>query len=111
MSPSLLTPTGLVPRTMRQRRAENISEGGLHLVVQQRTVVPAPVLGAIQAKCANPECTTVWRSRQIPEAGVRSGVVSERMGHASPELTLHRYSHVMPGMLREPADDCEGGEV
>ncbi len=32
------------------------------------------------------------------------GVVSERLGHASPEFTLHRYSHVMPGMQREAAD-------
>jgi integrase len=38
------------------------------------------------------------------KAGVPIGVVSERLGHASPEFTLHRYSHVMPGMQREAAD-------
>ena len=38
------------------------------------------------------------------KAGVSIGVVSERLGHASPEFTLHRYSHVMPGMQREAAD-------
>jgi integrase len=38
------------------------------------------------------------------KAGVPIGVVSERLGHASPEFTLHRYSHVMPGMSREAAD-------
>ena len=32
------------------------------------------------------------------KAGLPIGVVSERLGHASPEFTLHRYSHVMPGM-------------
>jgi integrase len=36
--------------------------------------------------------------------GVPIGVVSERLGHASPEFTLHRYSHVMPGMQREAAN-------
>ena len=29
------------------------------------------------------------------KAGVPIGVVSERLGHASPEFTLHRYSHGM----------------
>ena len=38
------------------------------------------------------------------KAGVPIGVVSERLGHASPEFTLHRYAHVMPGMQREAAD-------
>ena len=26
------------------------------------------------------------------------------LNHASPEFTLHPYSHVMPGMQREAAD-------
>ena len=38
------------------------------------------------------------------KAGVPIGVVSERLGHASPDFTLHRYAHVMPGMQREAAD-------
>lgn len=38
------------------------------------------------------------------KSGVPIGVVSERLGHASPEFTLHRYSHVMPGMQRDAAD-------
>jgi integrase len=38
------------------------------------------------------------------KSGVPIGVVSERLGHASPEFTLHRYAHVMPGMQREAAD-------
>lgn len=38
------------------------------------------------------------------KAGVPIGVVSERLGHASPEFTLRRYSHVTPGMQREAAD-------
>lgn len=38
------------------------------------------------------------------KAGVSIGVVSERLGHASPEFTLHRYIHLLPGMQREAAD-------
>lgn len=38
------------------------------------------------------------------KAGVPIGVVSERLGHSDPAFTLHRYSHVMPGMQREAAD-------
>jgi integrase len=38
------------------------------------------------------------------KAGVPIGVISERLGHASPEFTLHRYAHVMPGMQRDAAD-------
>jgi integrase len=31
-------------------------------------------------------------------------VVSERLGHASPTITLTAYQHVHPGMGREAAD-------
>jgi hypothetical protein len=31
-------------------------------------------------------------------------VVSERLGHASPNITLTVYQHVMPGMGRQAAD-------
>lgn len=37
------------------------------------------------------------------KAGVPIGVVSERLGHARPEFTLHRYAHAMPGCnVRRP---------
>jgi integrase len=46
------------------------------------------------------------------KAGMPIGVVSERLGHASPEFTLHRYSHVMPGMQREAANTiARAGQV
>jgi hypothetical protein len=35
--------------------------------------------------------------------GVPVKVVSERLGHASPMITLSVYAHVMPGMQREAA--------
>jgi len=31
-------------------------------------------------------------------------VVSERLGHASPTVTLTNYAHVMPGRQREAAE-------
>lgn len=37
-------------------------------------------------------------------AGVPVKVVSERLGHASPTITLGVYAHVMPGMQREAAE-------
>ena len=37
-------------------------------------------------------------------AGVPVHVVSQRLGHASPVITLSVYAHVMPGNQREAAD-------
>lgn len=37
------------------------------------------------------------------KAGVPVKVVSERLGHASPMITLQTYAHVMPGMQQEAA--------
>lgn len=37
-------------------------------------------------------------------AGVPVHVVSQRLGHASPSITLSIYAHVMPGNQREAAD-------
>jgi len=36
--------------------------------------------------------------------GVPVKVVSERLGHASPTITLQVYAHVMPGNQRDAAD-------
>ena len=38
------------------------------------------------------------------KAGVPVKVVSERLGHASAQITLQTYQHVLPGMQREAAD-------
>jgi integrase len=37
-------------------------------------------------------------------AGVPIRVISERLGHSSPEFTLRRYAHVLPGMGAEAAE-------
>jgi hypothetical protein len=37
------------------------------------------------------------------KAGISAKVISERLGHASVAFTLQTYSHVIPGMDREPA--------
>ena len=36
--------------------------------------------------------------------GIPIKVVSERLGHSSPMITLSTYTHVMPGMDRDAAD-------
>lgn len=38
------------------------------------------------------------------KAGVPVKVVSERLGHAGPQITLQTYQHVLPGMQRDAAD-------
>lgn len=40
-------------------------------------------------------------------AGVHAKIVSERLGHASIEITLNTYSHVLPTMQREAADKLD----
>jgi integrase len=37
-------------------------------------------------------------------AGVPVHVVSERLGHASPVITMQVYAHVLPGSQREAAE-------
>jgi integrase len=40
-------------------------------------------------------------------AGVHPKIVSERLGHASVEITLNTYSHVLPTMQRDAANHIE----
>jgi integrase len=40
----------------------------------------------------------------LPLAGVPVHVVSERLGHASPVVTMTVYARVLPGSQREAAD-------
>ena len=42
------------------------------------------------------------------KAGVPVKVVSERLGHASPMITLTVYAHVMPGMGQKAAETFAG---
>ncbi|HEV8528143.1 MAG TPA: integrase [Actinomycetes bacterium] len=44
------------------------------------------------------------RTVRDPSAGTPVKVVSERLGHSSPTITLGVYAHIMPGMQREAAD-------
>ena len=36
-------------------------------------------------------------------AGVSPKVISERLGHHTPEFTMHQYAHVLPGMQADAA--------
>ena len=38
------------------------------------------------------------------QAGVHPKIVSERLGHASVNITLDTYSHVLPGVQEEAAE-------
>jgi integrase len=40
-------------------------------------------------------------------AGENPKVVSERLGHASVEITLAIYSHVLPGMQKAAAEELD----
>jgi len=40
-------------------------------------------------------------------AGENPKVVSERLGHASVEITLNTYSHVLPAMQKAAADPLD----
>jgi len=40
-------------------------------------------------------------------SGVHPKIVSERLGHASVNLTLSTYSHVLPGLQQDAADTLE----
>ena len=39
--------------------------------------------------------------------GKHAKIVSERLGHANIGITLDTYSHVLPDMQREAADDLD----
>lgn len=55
-------------------------------------VVPAAVPRAVRAD-----------RRQLPGRGAHPKVVSERLGHASVNITLDTYSHVLPGLQEAAA--------
>ena len=42
------------------------------------------------------------------QAGVNPKIMAERMGHASVQLTLDVYSHVIPSMQQEVACKVDG---
>ncbi len=41
------------------------------------------------------------------QLGVHPKVVAERLGHATPEITLRLYSHVVQGLQQQAADDLD----
>jgi integrase len=46
--------------------------------------------------CKHPVC--------CPAAGIPAKVVSERLGHATIQITLDTYSHVLPGLDAQAAE-------
>ena len=49
----------------------------------------------------------VFACRRSTEVVGASAVVAERLGHASPSVTLNVYSHVTPSMQKEAAAALE----
>ncbi len=47
------------------------------------------------------------RASQILAAGVHPKVASERLGHSGVGITLDLYSHVMPGMQADAAEQVD----
>jgi integrase len=75
---------------------------GVHRPLLARAGLPVRKFHALRHTHAS---TLLARGRNIRE-------VSERLGHASPELTLRVYAHLMPGAGKETArllDDVYGG--
>jgi integrase len=51
-----------------------------------------------------------WRHTHAPQllaAGVHPKIASERLGHSSIGITLDLYSHVMPGMQADAAEQVD----
>lgn len=116
------------PQTLATLRDHRAELGTISLTLARED---APVLGTIDGEIRHPErFSLAFKNRlararlklgdyALPEirlhelrhthatillrAGVPVKVISERLGHASPMITLTVYTHVMPAMQREAA--------
>jgi integrase len=119
----------LDPATVALLRAHRKERGGLALQLVRDTAL---VLGDIEGAHRNPEHVSRQFARDLTRcrsalgmetltvirlhdlrhthatvlllAGVPVHVVSQRLGHASPTITMAVYAHVMPGNQRDAAD-------
>jgi integrase len=70
------------------------------------TCGPLPAALAVGVRGSSPSAPPLRHTHAtlLLADGVPVKVVSERLGHASPTITLTVYQHVHPGMGREAAD-------
>jgi integrase len=116
------------PQTLAALRAHRKTLGTISLALARDD---APVLGTLDGEIRHPERFSVRFKNRLAQARRKLGgdalpeirlhdlrhthatlllragepvkVVSERLGHANPMITLTVYAHVMPGMQREAA--------
>ena len=83
----------------RHRNPEHVSRQFARDVVRCQAAIGAEAVPVIRTHDLRHTHATV-----LLLAGVPVHVVSQRLGHASPVVTLTVYAHVMPGNQREAAD-------
>jgi integrase len=83
----------------QHRNPEHVSRQFARDVTRCRTALGASLLPVIRLHDLRHTHATI-----LLLAGVPVHVVSQRLGHASPTITLAVYAHVMPGNQRDAAD-------
>lgn len=83
----------------RHRNPEHVSRQLARDVARCRAALGAGVVPVIRLHDLRHTHATLLLAKGVPVK-----VVSERLGHASPTITLGVYAHVMPGNQREAAD-------
>jgi integrase len=83
----------------RHRNPEHVSRQFARDVARCREALGADVVPVIRLHDLRHTHATLLLAKGVPVK-----VVSERLGHASPTITLGVYAHVMPGNQREAAD-------
>ncbi|MGO9671190.1 MAG: tyrosine-type recombinase/integrase, partial [Streptosporangiaceae bacterium] len=83
----------------RHRNPEHVSRQFARDVVRCQAAIGAEAVPVIRTHDLRHTHATV-----LLLAGVPVHVVSQRLGHASPVVTLTVYAHVMPGNQRDAAD-------
>jgi len=83
----------------RHRNPEHVSRQFARDVARCREALGADVVPVIRLHDLHHTHATLLLAKGVPVK-----VVSERLGHASPTITLGVYAHVMSGNQREAAD-------
>jgi integrase len=87
----------------RHRNPEHVSRKFVREVARCREALGGDVMPAIPLYNLRHTHATI-----LLTAGVPVHVVSQRLGHASPVVTMTVYAHVLPGSQREAATCSHG---
>lgn len=83
------------------------SEIGIWVEKKQLRIVFARICERAGGPTIRPCDLRHTSARLLLAAGVHPKVVAERLGHASIDLTLSTYSHVLPGLQKDAAETLE----